>query len=59
MTELRDFWVSQPQLYDRQWGERDLSRGGTGLEGIQTGLFGLVKDCNDFVKHAEIDKTGR
>jgi hypothetical protein len=59
VTELRDFWVSQPRLYDRQWGERDLSRGGTGLEEIQAGLFGLVKDCDDFVKHAGIDKTGR
>jgi hypothetical protein len=25
-AELRDFWFSQPQLYDPKWGERDLGK---------------------------------
>lgn len=54
-AELRDFWVSQPVLYDRKWGERDLSRGETGQEGIQAEMFGLAKACDDFVKHVTVE----
>jgi hypothetical protein len=50
-AELRDFWVSQPLLYDPKWGERDLRNGGTGLEMIRAEAFGLAKQCDDFVKH--------
>ena len=56
-AELRDFWVSQPQLYDPKWGERDLRNGGTALEMIRAESFGLAKQCDDFVKHAAAKKT--
>jgi hypothetical protein len=50
-SDLRDFWVSQPLLYDPKWGERDLSRGGTVQEGTEAQLFAFAKACDDFVKH--------
>jgi hypothetical protein len=56
-AELRDFWVSQPLLYDPKWGERDLRNGGTGLEMIRAEAFGLAKQCDDFVKHVAARKT--
>jgi hypothetical protein len=56
---LRDFWVSQPLLYDPKWGERDLRNGGTALEMIQAESFGLAKQCDDFVKHVTAEKTQR
>jgi len=57
VAELRDFWVSQPVLYDPKWGERDLRNGGTGLEMIRAEAFGLAKQCDDFVKHVAARKT--
>ncbi len=57
VAELRDFWVSQPVLYDPKWGERDLRNGGTALEMIRAESFGLAKQCDDFVKH--VDAGGR
>jgi len=59
VTELRDFWVSQPQLYDPKWGERDLRTGGTALEMIHAESFGLAKQCDDFVKHVATKKTSK
>ncbi len=56
---LRDFWVSQPLLYDPKWGERDLRNGGTALEMIRAESFGLAKQCDDFVKHVTAEKTHR
>jgi hypothetical protein len=50
-AELRDFWVSQPLLYDPKWGERDLRNGGSALEMIRTESFQLAKQCDNFVKH--------
>jgi hypothetical protein len=58
-AELRDFWVSQRQLYDPKWGERDLRNGGTALEMIQAESFTLAKQCDDFVNHAAAQKTHR
>jgi len=57
VAELRDFWVSQPQLYDPKWGERDLRNGGTALEMIRAESFGLAKQCDDFVKHVAVKKN--
>ena len=54
-AELRDFWVSQPHLYDPKWGERDLSRGGTALEMLQAESFGLARQCDDFLKHVSVE----
>jgi hypothetical protein len=56
-SELRDFWVSQPQLYNPKWGERDLRSGGTALEGIRAESFQLAKQCDDFVKHVAARKN--
>ena len=58
-AELRDFWVSQPLLYDPKWGERDLRNGGTALEMIRAESFGLAKQCDDFVKHVAAKKTNQ
>ncbi len=54
-AELRDFWVSQPLLYDPKWGQRDLRNGGTALEMIRHELFELAKRCDDFVKHVSVE----
>jgi hypothetical protein len=56
-AELRDFWVSQPVLYDPKWGERDLRNGGTALEMIRAESFELAKQCDDFVKHVAARKA--
>jgi len=56
-AELRDFWVSQPLLYDLKWGERDLRNGGTALEMIRAESFELAKQCDDFRKHVAAEKT--
>jgi hypothetical protein len=53
VAELRSFWISQPQLYDPKWGERDLRNGGTALEMIRAESFGLARQCDDFVKHSK------
>jgi hypothetical protein len=58
-TELHDFWVLQPLLYDPKWGERDLRNGGTGLEMIRAESFGLAKHCDDFVQHVTAERTHR
>jgi len=58
VTELRDFWVSQPLLYDPKWGDLDPRHGGAALDGVHAGLFGLVKECDDFIKHVGVEKTG-
>jgi hypothetical protein len=58
VTELRDFWVSQPLLYNPKWGDLNPRNGGTGLDGIHAALFGLAKECDDFVKHVSVEKTG-
>lgn len=55
-AELRDFWVSQPPLYDLKWGERDLRDGGTALQMIRAESFQLAKRCDDFVKHSRPEK---
>ncbi len=57
VAELRDFWVSQPLLYDPKWGERDVRNGGTALEMIRAESFGLAKQCDEFVKHVTAEKT--
>jgi hypothetical protein len=51
VVELHDFWISQPQLYDPKWGERDLRNGGSVLEMIQAESFALARRCDDFVRH--------
>lgn len=56
-AELRDFWVSQPLLFDPKWGERDLRNGGTALEMIRGESFALAKQCDDFVKHSRPEKN--
>ena len=61
VAELRDFWVSQPQLYDPKWGD-DGKQGevrtyGTGLDIVRSYAFGLAKECEAFAKHAE-GRTG-
>ncbi len=56
VAELHDFWVSQPLLYDKKWGERDLSSGGTALEMLQAESFGLAKHCDDFVKQLRTEQ---
>jgi hypothetical protein len=55
-TELRDFWASQPQLYDPKWGERDFRHGGSALEIVRAESFGLVIQCDDFIKHTAAEK---
>jgi hypothetical protein len=56
-AELRDFWVSQPPLYDPKWGERDLRNGGTALEMIRAESFDLAKRCDDFIQHVGAEKA--
>jgi hypothetical protein len=59
VAELRDFGVSQPQLYDPKWGERDLRNGGTALEISRAESYELAKECDDFVKHVRVETIAR
>ena len=60
-AELRDFWVSQPQLYDPKWGDDgkqgEVRTSVTGLDIVRSLAFGLAKQCDDFVKHVAAKKT--
>jgi len=56
-AELRDFWISQPQLYDPKWGERDFRSGGTVNEMMRAESFELVEECDAFLKHVGAEKT--
>jgi len=60
VAELRDFWVSQPQLYDPKWGENEQAearKSVTGLDIVHSAAFGLVKECDAFIKHVGSKKT--
>ena len=59
VAQFRDFWVSQPQLYDSKWGDHDPTHGGTGLDGLHWTVFQMVKACDDFVKHVSSEKPVR
>jgi hypothetical protein len=54
VAELRDFWVSQPQLYDPKWGDDgkqgEVRTSVTGLDIERSAAFGLAKQCDEFVK---------
>lgn len=56
-AELRDFWVSQPRLYDPKWGERDLRPGGTALEFLRAESIELADACDAFVRHVRAEKA--
>jgi hypothetical protein len=62
-AELRDFWVSQPQLYDPKWGDNgkqgEVRTSVTGLDIVRSGAFGLAKQCDSFVKHVAAKKTNQ
>jgi len=59
VVELRNFWVSQPQLYDAKWGDHDFSRGGSVLQMIRGELYELVKDCDEFTKQVRVENNAR
>jgi hypothetical protein len=50
--ELRDFWVSQPQLYDPEWGNKqgEVRTSVSGLDLVHSYAFGLAEQCDAFVK---------
>jgi hypothetical protein len=54
IAELRSFWISQPQLYDPNWGED--GRNGkvrtsvTGQDIVRSYAFGLAKGCDAFLQ---------
>ncbi len=51
VAELHDFWVSQPQLYDPKWGNKQLrTSGGTALDMEHLRLFELTEQCDAFLK---------
>jgi hypothetical protein len=54
--ELHDFWVSQPQLYDPNWGNKqgEVRTSVSGLDLVHSYAFGLAEQCDAFVK-----KVGR
>lgn len=51
VAELREFWVSQPQLYDSRWAEKKGATAVSGLDVLHLQLVGLVDDCDAFLKH--------
>lgn len=56
VAELRNFWVSQPQLYDPRWGNKqgDVRTSVSALDAVDSYAFGLVEQCDAFAK-----KVGR
>lgn len=54
VADLRDFWVSQPQLYDPEWGKKDTRHGGSGLDLVHADAFGLAQACDAFLRHAAV-----
>jgi hypothetical protein len=56
VAELRDFWVSQQQLYDPKWGNKqgEVRTSVSGLDLVHSYAFGLAEQCDAFVK-----KVGR
>jgi hypothetical protein len=56
VADMRDFWISQPQLYDQRW-RADGSQGEdrtsiTGADEERAASFDLVAACDVFLKHA-------
>jgi hypothetical protein len=51
--ELRDFWVSQPQLYDPNWGNKqgEVQTSVSVLDLVHSYAFGLAEQCDAFVKN--------
>jgi hypothetical protein len=51
VAELRDFWVSQPQLYDPKWGNKqgEVRTSVSGLDLEHSYAFGLAEQCDAFV----------
>jgi hypothetical protein len=56
IAALRNFWVSQPQLYDPKWSDAYRAPTGAVLDGLHSQLFGLVKECDAFPKNVGIGK---
>jgi hypothetical protein len=56
VAELRDFWVSQPQLYDPKWGNKqgEVRTPVSALDMVHSYVFGLAEQCDAFAK-----KVGR
>jgi hypothetical protein len=56
VAELHDFWVSQPQLYDPKWGNKqgEVRTSVSGLDLVHSYALGLAEQCDAFVK-----KVGR
>jgi len=63
VAELRRFWISQPQLYDPNWGEDgrngEVRTSVTGQDVVRSYAFGLAKDCESFRNHLEIRKANQ
>jgi hypothetical protein len=55
VAELRDFWVSQPQLYDPRWGNKqgEVRTSVSALNAVDSYAFGLVEQCDAFAKKME------
>jgi len=53
VAELRNFWVSQPQLYDPKWRDKqgEVRTSVSGLDIVHSDAFGLVEQCDAFVKN--------
>lgn len=59
-AELRDFWVSQPYLYDATWRtDSEVRSGGTALEMIRAESAELARECEAFIRHAAAGKQRR
>jgi hypothetical protein len=56
VAELRNFWVSQPQLYDPKWGNKqgEVRTSVSALDAVHSYAFGLAEQCDAFAK-----KVGR
>lgn len=50
VAELKDFWISHPQLYDPKWG-RTGRNGGTAQQAVEHYAFGLAEECHRFIEH--------
>ena len=53
--EFHSFWISQPTLYNPQWGQLNLKNGGSALDFDREASFQFAAQCEEFAKHAVSD----
>jgi hypothetical protein len=55
VAKLHDFWISQPHLYDPEWGDKpgEVRTSVSARDDIHSQAFGLAEECDAFLKKVE------